>query len=249
MAFTFKELGNLGRLGNQLSQIASTIGIARKNNANVYFGHWAYEGYFRESLPKYRSALTEQRITEKNFHYDKYYLPSGMNYDMFGYFQSPKYWEHCEEEIRRRFTFDAKFIGDISLKAINPLGCVSIHVRRGDYLKLPDYHTNLDMSYYKRAMDLFPDGMFMVFSDDIEWCKEQFKGERFIFSEGMTEIEDLLLMTNCDHHIIANSSFSWWGAYLGWNPNKKVVAPRDWFGPKNSHLNTKDLYCKNWIRI
>ena len=89
---------------------------------------------------------------------------------------------------------------------------------------------------------------FIIFSDDIKWCKNNFIGDKFTFIEGEKDYIDLWLMSLCNHNIIANSSFSWWGAWLNQNPNKKVIAPINWFGPEKK-LNPKDIYCKNWIKI
>ena len=84
----------------------------------------------------------------------------------------------------------------------------------------------------------------IVFSDDTNWCKEVFKGDRFSFSEGLTPEQDLEYMSKCDTTIIANSSFSWWGAWLG-EPKKQVIAPSNWFGPAKP-LDTSDIYCEGW---
>lgn len=151
------------------------------------------------------------------------------------YVQDEEYFKKYKEEIKQRFGQD--------------IGCenvVAIHVRRGDYVNNPFYVDLFEDGYYKRAMDFlaFPKEMYLVFSDDIEWCKNQelFNGCRF--SEGKTEIEDLNLMASCTRHIIANSSFSWWAAYL--SPHKGIViAPALWHpdGVERTILPT------NWIKI
>ena len=89
---------------------------------------------------------------------------------------------------------------------------------------------------------------FLIFSDDIVWCKNNFVGDKFIFIEGEEDYIDLWLMSLCNHNIIANSSFSWWGAWLNKNNNKTVIAPKNWFGP-NKKLDPTDLYCKDWLVI
>lgn len=133
------------------------------------------------------------------------------------YVQDEKYFKRYENEIRAMFSSD-----------IYPIDQVSIHVRRGDYVNHPFYVDLTKTSYYEDAMDLFPDAEFLVFSDDIEWCKEQPIFQGCEFSEGKSEVDDLNLMASCKHNIIANSSFSWWAAWLNPNPNKKVVAPKAW---------------------
>jgi hypothetical protein len=103
------------------------------------------------------------------------------------------------------------------------------------------------MDYYRNAIAEFSDDTrFLVFSDDIQWCKENFKGDNFHFIEGEKDYVDLYLMSLCNNNIIANSSFSWWGAWLNNTPNKKVIAPKQWFG-KAKQLNTKDLIPETWI--
>jgi hypothetical protein len=89
----------------------------------------------------------------------------------------------------------------------------------------------------------------MVFSDDIEWCKENLQLENSTFVSTDSDYVDLCLMSMCNHHIIANSSFSWWGAWLNKNKDKKVVAPNQWFGSAYEHYKLNDLYCENWIII
>ena len=126
----------------------------------------------------------------------------------------------------------------------------SIHVRRGDYLTKPNIHPTQTINYYMDAVKLMsPNTLFLVFSDDIGWCKDNFKDfTNIVFIEGNSDYEDLLLMSLCDNNIICNSSFSWWAAWLNQNPNKKVVAPKLWFGSGLNH-NTKDITPENWIEL
>lgn len=153
------------------------------------------------------------------------------------YVQNFKYFEECSEDIKNMFG------GDIG-KRINK---VAIHVRRGDYLKAPHntFHANLCASeYYQDAMKLFPRDTFLVFSDDIEFCKGYFQGDRFEFSEGKTEIEDMNLIAACKAQIIANSSFSFWGAYI--SPySDMIVAPKDFYCDRVE----RTILPKTWIRL
>lgn len=147
---------------------------------------------------------------------------------------------------------------------------VSIHVRRGDYvdnkfyvdLSLPNYHhIHVDLSqrqmsadlggayflpnYYELAMAKFSNEKFLVFSDDINWCKQQYFLQGCEFSEGLDEFGDLNLMAACKHNIIANSSFSWWAAYLNKNPNKIVIAPKAWYTDGVERTTCP----KEWVRL
>jgi len=119
-----------------------------------------------------------------------------------------------------------------------------LHVRRGDYLQLPTHHPTCTIDYYHKALANF-DGKVLVFSDDIDWCRKTFQDPRFEFVKGNLDYIDLYLMSMCKNNIIANSSFSWWAAWLNDNKDKKVIAPKKWFGPAISH-NTMDLYPKKW---
>jgi hypothetical protein len=123
---------------------------------------------------------------------------------------------------------------------------ISLHVRRGDYVSNPN-HPVQTSEYYREALSLLPDLPVIIFSDDPSWCNQQeiFSSDRFAVSEGNTTDADLCLMSLCKYHIIANSSFSWWGAWLA--KSEKVIAPQNWFGGDCSKNNTKDLYLSDWI--
>ena len=126
---------------------------------------------------------------------------------------------------------------------------VSLHVRRGDYLLLSNFHHNLESSYYKNAINQFPiDTKYLVFSDDINWCKTIFDGDEYIFVENQSDIMDLYLMSLCKHNIIPNSTFSWWAAFLNKNNNKKIIVPSIWFGP-NGPQNYYDMYESDWTKM
>ncbi len=133
------------------------------------------------------------------------------------YFQDEKWFKKYEQDIRRLFG-----------EGIAYTDKVAIHIRRGDYINNPFYVDLWKDGYYGRAKRLFPNEKFLVFSDDIEYCKSQLGRDIYDFSEGHIEEEDLKLMASCKHQIIANSSFSWWAAYLNPNPNKKVIYPKQW---------------------
>jgi glycosyl transferase family 11 len=127
------------------------------------------------------------------------------------YLQGEKYFGGCEDEIKLLYG-----------QGIGRIDQVAIHVRRGDYVDNPFYVDLMETDYYEKAMAEFPNESFLVFSDDIEWCKRQPIFKRCDFSEGNDEVTDMNLMASCKGVIIANSSFSWWGGYLS---NGKVIAP------------------------
>jgi len=228
----------MGRLGNQLFQIATTVALALRNHDNYVFPAWAAEPHFNLSGCFSGNIPNAQTFKEAAFTYAP--IPYRPNLNLEGFFQSEKYFLDQQDAIRHLLT-PKSGIGVQS-------GCTSVHVRRGDYTTLTKEYTQLDMSYFGRAMSMIGSPNYIVFSDDIPWCKANFRGSNITFSEGKSPIEDLSLMMQCEHQIIANSSFSWWGAWLNKNPSKKVIAPARWFGPALPH-DTRDLLPPSWIKI
>lgn len=148
------------------------------------------------------------------------------------------------------FSLFEKYEGDIKKlygDGIGFLPYVSIHVRRGDYVDNPFYVDLLKTDYYKRAIALFPDKNFLVFSDDPEYCKtlEMFKGDNFQVMEDGNELEDFNQMASCENNICANSSFSIWAAYLNPAWNKQVIVPKEWFTDKIERVKLP----QEWTRI
>ena len=176
--------------------------------------------------------------------------------DIAGYFQSEKYFKKYESDIKKEFAFKEHVV-DGARKIFDTVTSggkvVSLHVRRTDYIKLSDTHPTLTQEYWDKALEHFPDHEVLVISDDVEWCMDNFVGGRYTFSSdmfsdiGISPNQDMCLMTMCDGNIIANSSFSWWGAWLNQNEDKKVVAPSTWFGP-SGNKEWHDIYCEDWIQ-
>lgn len=176
-----------------------------------------------------------------------------------GYWQSYRYLELIESQLNKDFEFRIPpvYFNRFLIKEIHEVNSVSVHVRRGDYLSnkiFSKVHNVLDVEYYVRAFEIIKreisDPFFFVFSDDIEWAKKKFEGYNsctFVSNPEQSSIEDLRLMRACKHNIIANSSFSWWGAWLNPNPNKIVIAPKQWL--KTDQESNSDLMPKEWIRI
>ena len=124
----------------------------------------------------------------------------------------------------------------------------AIHVRHGDYAKYKDVHPPCTMEYYNEAISQLPkDSKFLVISDTMEWCRENFKGDQFYFvdSSFQQDYMDFYLMCRCENNIIANSTFSWWAAWLNNNENKRVLFPKRWFGEKVDY-STADLTPPMW---
>jgi len=179
-----------------------------------------------------------------------------------GYFQSYKYFIGYEEFIRQLFSFPIDTLDDINkglLMKINRLNTIAVHIRRGDYVNdeiTADYHGSCSLDYYLEAIKLLvsknKEFTFVFFSDDSDWVKRQFEDLPYskIFIDHNKEEnswKDMLLMSFCRHAIIANSSFSWWAAWLNTHPEKIVIAPKNWF--KTKDLDTTTLLPEEWIKI
>ena len=136
-------------------------------------------------------------------------------------------------------------------KLPNVKNSISIHIRRGDYLNLPHYHPQQSLEYYMSAINLLGiDRNYLIFSDDLDGIKNMFDflpNKQFV-NLGKNYL-DLYAISMCEHNIICNSTFGWWGAYLNENKDKKVIGPNNWFGPSASHLNSSDILPDNWIKI
>ena len=215
---------------------------------------------------------SKQQISWRQFHFlEELYNKCPENIDLDGYFQTEKYFINIENEIREDFTFRDEWL-EPCLEFMNELQndkIIFLHIRRGNpslqgvrgerwsYQLLQDVHPLMKKEYYLNALEEFDDSyQVMVVSDVIEWCKKQdwLQGERFIFSDNSKMLfsdgasvpyVDLCLMSLCSGAIIANSSLSWWGAWLQ-NGKGKVVAPSMWFGPAYADKITKDVYCESW---
>jgi glycosyltransferase involved in cell wall biosynthesis len=235
-------------LGNQLFCIAATLSYCRDNNKTAVFP----EIRTNNQVKKYSNSLFKKlkiglpidifhsKYSEPKFSYNE--IPSlDNNVFLSGYFQSEKYFLH-----NRDYVIEMLNISSLQEEVKNRYGdysdYFSIHIRRGDYLNLQNYHGILDLDYYSKAIKQFGEKeKFIIFSDDIEWCKSNFEFlENKVFATCQEDWEDLILMSTCKGHIIANSTFSWWGAWLSGN---ETIAPNKWF---TNEINASDVYCEGW---
>jgi len=249
-----------GGLGNYMFQIATTFSLSKDYGFNCAFNSKNYLKVHKD-IENYRDNIFRNVNFDEKITYNQVYNEPTFNYEKIkindktllnGYFQSEKYFLHNRNEILNLYSptkKDLDYIYQKYGKILKYENC-SIHVRRGDYLKLQTYHPLCTMDYYNNAInDIGEDRLFLVFSDDIEWCKNNFKNGNFVFVENEKDYIDLYIMSMCNSNIIANSSFSWWGAWLNKNKNKKIIAPKNWFGVSKKGINTKDLYPKKFIKI
>tara|TARA_Y100001938_G_scaffold12320_1_gene15431 strand:- start:997 stop:1821 length:825 start_codon:yes stop_codon:yes gene_type:complete len=266
----FNALGRMGRLCNQMFQYAALKGIARNIGADIcipYYENAVDDGmgnmlrtelFDSFDLDVNKGLLNNGHapvVQERFFHFDEELFRLCPDHvSLQGYFQSEKYFKHIENEIKNDFTFNigiSQPCEEMIETVDNP---IALHIRRGDYVKNSVNHPVCSIEYYKAALDHFDsDRNVIVFSDDPSWCHEQdtFADDRFIISENSDNRVDLCLMSLCSDFIIANSTYSWWGAWLSSNKNKKVIAPVQWFGKTGytKDHNTKDLIPDDWTRI
>lgn len=240
----YPDLGKLGRLGNHLFQIAATVGAALDHGDIYGFPRWQYEGAFPISgLGCFYDLLPAGPVyREKRFAYDQ--IPYEPNLRLYGFFQSERYFKRHADFIRKLLTPPGVPTRD------GYDGVASLQVRRGDYFNFPDHHPILPMGYYRSAQDyLRTKGVkkFLVMSDDLAWCRDHFTASDEQVILPLDPIDQFRLTLACEHHIMANSTFSWWTAWLDPNPEKVVIAPKLWFGPGYAHYGTEDLYAKGWV--
>jgi hypothetical protein len=243
MTFTFKELGKKGQLGNQLFQISGVIGAALYYGDDWILPSWKYADHFSIPSDKFSEKIQRSQIyLEPHFHYRAIPNSNGKLLNLSGYFQSYKYWQDHSNIIKKLLSPKIKS---------NFNKYTALHVRRTDYLIHEGCYNILSKNnYYEKAMEVCDSKNYLIFSDDISWCKKNFIGNQFSFSEERRPVIDLANMISCSNFIIANSSFSWWGAFLSKSKGKKVVAPSCWFGPKLRYThNTKDLIPPNWLKV
>jgi hypothetical protein len=202
----------------------------------------------------------QSHFIEPHFHFDERVLRLRGDVYLDGYWQSEKYFRDVREIILQDFTIkpepDAR--NRKLLDRIDGVEAASLHVRRGDYVASPatnKVHGTCSLDYYRHAVreiaSRVSNPVFFVFSDDAAWAREHLTMDApsvFVDHNGPEKAyEDMRLMTRCRHHIIANSSFSWWGAWLCRHPGKIVIAPRKWFNAGD--INTKDIIPDQWIRV
>lgn len=200
-----------------------------------------------------------KKYCEKSFHFDPQLLSQPDNVYLEGYWQSERYFIDVSDIIRKDFTVE-NLLTDKNLELadeIHGVNSVSLHVRRGDYVineKNRAFHGGCSLGYYRNAEEMVEqtiiDPHFFVFSDDPRWVADNLKlrhPARYISHNGSMAHEDLRLMSFCRHHIIANSTFSWWGAWLSAGTNKLVIAPDHWFSDPS--INTVDLIPSGWLRL
>ena len=236
--------------GYRLDQFAIQAEIAADNEIINLKGrnNLLFSAFRKAGLAKRKSYVKEKRSS----YFDASVFKNNFVY-LDGYWQNELYFSDIRELLLKELSLNSS-INDLScayLECIKKSNSVSLHVRRGDYLNLKNINV-LEVDYYMKAAEYIRKNVekptFYIFSDDLEWCKSTlaFLGDCIYVERTQTEIDDLKLMSFCQHNIIANSSFSWWGAWLNQNPNKTVVAPKGWIinDPDSSNVIPSD-----WVKF
>lgn len=259
-----------GGLGNQMFQYAAGRVASLKNRTSLKLDISALQ---KKNWANRHYCLNNFNINE-NFYdfpfppfwlkklarplYDKEFINIPNNSYLNGQWQNERYFKDMKGQILIDFALKNALSKNAEkiLNKINSVSSVSIHIRRADYLseKMAKVYRVCPMSYYEKAANLiekkYPNAFFFVFSDDIAWAKENFtfaKDTFFVSGRGIKDEEELILMSKCRHNIIANSSFSWWGAWLNNNPGKIVITPKRWFVNPENEL--PGLVCPTWVKI
>lgn len=258
-----------GGLGNQFFQYACGRYLSCLYNTDLYLDCIRSESFRPYLLYKYNidgtpilkpeddilkiNQFVRFREDEQTINKQIWNCQDGVNIYINGYWQSHHYFIRIGDVIKHNFTLkepvNTKQFREMAEK-INNSNSIMIHVRRGDYISLEDYYENLSPEYYNQAIAIMnqkiDNPQYFIFSDDIEWCKNNIKGDNITYVDLHQEgFEDLELMRLCKHHIIANSTLSWWGAWLSDSPNKIVISPKKWIKNKEEDYRTPS----RWLRI
>ncbi len=238
---------NIDLFGFQYNVIddETALDYLKDRNGRTFWKRWKYR-IFPQSCKCYEERATA--VFDRNvLKLDDVYLN--------GYWQSEKYFVDACKEVRQMYRFPNLFTDYQKrlLEEIEGKRSVSVHIRRGDYLNHPEIYGTTTLDYYRKAMAYMQERReniyFYIFTNDVFWARQNFEGKNITIVEDsgdlMTGNLDMALMAECKDNIIANSSFSWWAAWLNQNEEKIVIAPKAW----EVNQSTKDIWCENWIKM
>jgi hypothetical protein len=261
MSNKFFTANLMGGLGNQMFQIAHAVVQSKRFKVDVKFKPTSQTYLQGHTANKYINNIY-RNIKFESFDNVDLVVPSGWGYreinpdpkystEFNGYFQSSKNFYGYNEIIKKLFSPTQEFIDKIKIKYPNIENTknVIVHIRRGDYLKFPEIHPIIDVSYINYCLQKIEkyDTIYVV-SDDKEWVRENIKMDRLIVVDGLDDYEELWLISLFNKIIMSNSTFSWWGAFLNQLDSPEIYIPNHWFGPKGEQ-NINDLYEESWIKI
>ena len=243
--------------GYQLDKYNVDLAIANKYEIDKY----VKKGMFSKVLSKLGLGNSDI-VKEKSLLFEENFFRFNDNKYIDGYFQCEMYFLYIKNTLLKEFIIKnnlARYTEKLKSDIFKAGKSCSLHIRRGDYIsdeKSNIIHGTCSLDYYKNAMnvlnDKFIDIKYFVFSDDINWVKKNLQVDNAVYidsDEKRIPHEDIYLMSLCSHNIIANSSFSWWGAWLNQNENKIVIAPQKWFNDENMYMQSSDIVPKSWIRL
>lgn len=250
----------MGGLGNILFSLSTAYALSKKYNLDLKlcYNHTGYlhtpPSIYKNNIFNSFKELGEktnfQLINQIKFDFYEIEIPKNTNVFLNGYFQSENNFLNFKNDLITKLSPQEKNkkilldkYPDLKLDRT-----VSVHVRKGNYKNLQEFHPLLSKEYYFKALENFIDHKIFIFSDDIESCYDIFKRYDCAFIKNDFDLDDLYCMSLCKNNIIANSTFSWWGAWLNQNLNKKVIAPSTWFGSKMT-FTSKDIIPKEWTII
>jgi hypothetical protein len=262
---TFSPLGYMGELGNQMFQIAATVGYARKYGKTPIFPAWTCKITGRNYTSEIFKGPIDQsynqgvplhnRHTYNDLSYIEIPRMEG-NVDLVGYFQSEKYFENCQDEIRNIFSprdsvkeyIETKYRGILDNDQK-----VSLHIRTArrssnDY----DVHSSADSNFIKTAKEIFGDKLYVIFTDNPEFTEPLIPADmKYVIVKGEENYIDLFMMTYFNEMVVSSSTFGWWGAWLNQNKDPKIAIMKNWFDPRKekAYLNNNDIVPDRWIKI
>ena len=251
------QTSNLRKYELELFNISTHL-ISKAEAETLKFKNESVLGKILRQCKITKRPLSDMYYKEPHFNFDKnvYLLEEDVYFK--GYWQSEKYFHEYKENLIKQFTLknELHLESQQYQKMIKKKESISLHIRHGDYVT--NKHTNnvhgiCSLDYYKNSVSTIEkkikNAHFFIFSDDLNWAKENLnfiKNITFIeLSKNIPDHEEMYLMSQCKHNIIANSSFSWWGAWLNPNDKKMVIAPKKWFN--DTSINTSDLIPEGWL--
>ncbi len=222
--------------------------------------HYTSKSFPINKLQKLLPPHKRKIYNERDYTFDQNFFRANSSIYIKGHRQSEQYFKPYEKDIKNIYRLKEELIDRVKTfgEELSSIESLSIHIRRGDYLRLPiilDWHGVLSKEYYATSIDKIvsknPSTQIFYFADDVEWVKKElvgaYPGTIVSGNIAKTSYEDFYLMQSCRHQIVANSSFSWWAAWLNSNNSKTVIAPLKWFN--NAPYNTKDLVPVSWLRV
>lgn len=264
---TYSSLGKNGELGNQLFQVAATLAYGDLRNDEVYFSSWKNQFTNEDNSLFFKNKVSFKDLSSSYFLEYKEptftYTPiecKSKNVDLMGYFQSEKYFKNIEDKVRYYFEPNNDILNKIQNLDYNNSVCIQLRFydnkrpyKSSIFLDDSNYYygplENID--YLKNAINYFgKDKTFYVTTNNIQTAKSMFSVyNNFKFLDDFSYIEQFFIQTLCEHNIISNSSFGWWGAYLNKNKDKVIFAPKKWFKKSDEWYNSKDICPETWRLI